>query len=86
MEQAWEIVENNYHAGRDEIYIALIRQGVNRGYFCLHGPEIMHFPYAFWDNWITTEEAMIEIRNRCIVLAKKMGYAVEESNEQTTDN
>ena len=82
LESAWEMVENHYGSGRDEIYVAAVKMGVQRGYFCIHAPGHFGFPYAFWDNIITPAEALLAVSKRCKEIGKKMGYVVEERDAQ----
>jgi len=75
LEEAWKLVENFYDGGRDEILVAMVKQGYNKGYFVIHSNfTIFHTPIAFWHGYFTFDEAYELLKKRCRVIGTKMGY------------
>jgi hypothetical protein len=81
LDAAWQLVESHLDSGRDEIYIALVKQAPGSGYMVIHAPGGFILPYAFWDGWVSVEEAFIAVRDRCREIGTKMGYRAPEETK-----
>ena len=87
MEEAANLVENMLLSQRDEIYVGVVKQGRDCGYFTIHAGLRYHFPVAFWKGYFSIDEAFVVVRNRCREIGTKMGYRNPEvNNAQTADN
>ena len=84
-EEVWQLVENLYESGRDEIYVALVKMGYNKGYFVIHG-DGFHMPIAFWDGYFSFDDAYKLMKARCRVIGTKMGYRNLEVDNAQTEN
>lgn len=84
-EEVWQLVENLYESGRDEIYVALVKMGYNKGYFVIHGGGF-HMPIAFWDGYFSFDDAYKLMKARCRVIGTKMGYRNLEVDNAQTEN
>ena len=87
LEAVWQLVENHMDSGRDEIYIAVVKQARGCGYIVIHAPGYFTpLPYPFWEGLIDPKDAFIAARNRCREIGTKMGYrAPEETNEKAAN-
>jgi len=79
MDAAWEMVEAMHQSGRDEIYIALVKQGYNRGYFVIHDSNGFHLPVAFWHGYYSFDEAYQLVKKKCRKIGTRMGYRDPEA-------
>jgi hypothetical protein len=74
MDAAWGMVESMYNGGRDEIYVALVKLGYNRGYFVIHTPGKFRIPVAFWHGYYSFDEAYQLVKKKCRAIGTRMGY------------
>lgn len=73
-EEALGLVCDMTNNVRDNIYIAMIKCDLGKGYFVIHDSNGDQYTRAFWLGIYNPDEALTDVAKRCRMLADKMGY------------
>lgn len=74
MFQAWTLIENMTHAGRDAVYVAVVKVGIGAGYFVIHDSDMGWWECHFNPKHYSPVTAYKETMAQCRKIANKMGF------------
>jgi hypothetical protein len=81
MMQAWRIIENMSYAGRDAVYVAVIKTGNGAGYFVVHDSDLGWWEVHF-NKYYCPIKAYEETMAKCRKTAKRMGFKDPEEKHE----